>query len=228
MRPCSRSITGITRSISSRTLTGSAPGRVDSPPMSTMSAPSSFAWRTAASTSRYIPPSEKESGVTFTTPMTAGKLVGAATGEAGARQRPRALALRLRLRGRLVRSRLWHDGLVRPEDFVLGLALQQPDELVALDRLAAQQDVRRVVELLAVALEDVARRLVRFLDDPADLAVDLAGDVVGVVRLGAELAAEERLAVVVAEHARAELLAHAEAHDHLLRGGRDLLEVVRS
>src|SRR4051794_26475513 len=225
--PCSRSMTGMTRSSSTGTGTSAAPGRVDSPPMSRMSAASSFACRTAASTSRYIPPSENESGVTFTTPMTAGKLVGAATGEAGARQRPRALALRLPLRGRLVRSRLWHDGVVRAEDVLLGLALEQPDELVALDRLAAQQDVRRVVELLAVALEDVARRLVRLLDDPADLAVDLAGHVVGVVRLGAELAAEERLAVVVAEHARAELLAHAEAHDHLLRGGRDLLEVVR-
>ena len=33
--------------------------------------------------------------------------------------------------------------------------------------------------------------------------------------------------MVVAEHARAELLGHAEAHDHLLGGGGDLLEVVR-
>ncbi|MDQ3849159.1 MAG: ATP-dependent zinc metalloprotease FtsH, partial [Actinomycetota bacterium] len=44
----------------------------------------------------------------------------------------------------------------------------------------------------------------RGLDDAADLVVDLARDLVGVVGLGAELAAEERLAVVVAEHARAE------------------------
>src|SRR3954447_6745119 len=116
-------------------------------------------------------------------------LLGAAACEAGSRQWPRALALRLALRGRLVGSRLRHDGLVRPEDVLLGLALEQPDELVALDRLAAQQDVRRVVELLAVAREDVARDLVRLLDDPADLAVDLARHVVRVVRLGAELAA---------------------------------------
>src|SRR4051794_6121109 len=159
--------------------------------------------------------------------MTAGKLVGAATREAGARQRPRALSLRLARRRRLVRSRLRHDGLVGPEDVRFGLAVQELDELVALDRLAAQQDVRRVVELLAVALEEVARGLVRLLDDAADLAVDLTGDVGGVVGLRAELAAQEWLAVVVAEHARAELLAHAEAHHHLLRGGRDLLEVVR-
>ena len=74
--------------------------------------------------------------------------------------------------------------------------------------------------------QDVLGRLVGALDDPADLVVDLARDLVRVVRLGRELAAQERLAVVVAEHARAELLAHAEAHDHLLRGGGDLLEVV--
>src|SRR4051794_23953206 len=74
-------------------------------------------------------------------------LLGAAAGEAGGRQRPRALALRLALRGRLVGSRLRHDRLVRAEDVGLGLALEQPDELVAFDRLAAEQDVRRVVEL---------------------------------------------------------------------------------
>jgi len=42
---------------------------------------------------------------------------------------------------------------------------------------------------------------VRALDDAADLVVDLARDLVRVVRLGRELAAQERLAVVVAEHA---------------------------
>src|SRR4051794_24432336 len=94
-------------------------------------------------------------------PVVAARLGGAA-GEAGPRQRPRALALRLAL-GRLVRRRLRHDRLVRPEHLVLGLAVEELDELVALDRLAAQQDVRGVVEFLAVALEDVARRLVRLL-----------------------------------------------------------------
>src|SRR3954447_17658607 len=244
----SRSTTGTTRSSSSAASTGAAPGRVDSPPTSTMAAPSrtssSPCW-TAASTSRYSPPSENESGVTFTTPITAGRgrsialrlsalraaraLVAAhvrgAAGEARARQRARALPLRL-ARRRLGRG-LRDDRLVGAEDLALGLAVGQLDELVALDRLAPHQDVRRLVELRAVALEDVARRLVRLLHDPADLAVDLAGHVVGVVRLGAELAAEERLAVVVAEHARAELLAHAEPHHHLLGGGGDLLEVVR-
>ena len=71
------------------------------------------------------------------------------------------------------------------------------------------------------------RELVAVLDDAAHLVVDLARDLVGVVGLVAHLAAEERHVVVAAEHARAELLAHPEAHHHLLRGRRDLLDVVR-
>ena len=46
-----------------------------------------------------------------------------------------------------------------------------------------------VVELLALLVEDVAGRLVCLLDHPADLVVDLARYVIGVVRLGGELAA---------------------------------------
>ena len=70
-------------------------------------------------------------------------------------------------------------------------------------------------------------RVVRLLDHAADLVVDLACDLLGVVRSGAHVTAEERHVVVAAEHARAELLAHPEPHDHLLGGVGDLLEVVR-
>jgi hypothetical protein len=69
------SITGMTRAISSASATGSAPGRVDSPPTSRMSAPSAIsrrAWEIAALGSRKRPPSEKLSGVTLTIPMTRG------------------------------------------------------------------------------------------------------------------------------------------------------------
>src|SRR6266403_4516153 len=73
----SRSITGMTRRNSSSALTGSAPGRVDSPPTSMSAAPSA-AMRTpcsaAAATETKRPPSEKESGVTFSTPMTTGRV----------------------------------------------------------------------------------------------------------------------------------------------------------
>src|SRR4051794_2756337 len=77
--PANGSTTGRTRRSSSASSTGSAPGRVDSPPTSTTSAPLSLSRNpcfTAASASRNSPPSEKESGVTFTTPIRSG--VGAA------------------------------------------------------------------------------------------------------------------------------------------------------
>src|SRR5689334_12300026 len=68
-------MTGTTRSSSSCSVGRVAPGRVDSPPMSRMSAPSassSSPWAIAASGSTYLPPSENESGVTLTTPMSSG------------------------------------------------------------------------------------------------------------------------------------------------------------
>src|SRR5215211_1666199 len=237
----SRSTTGTTRRRSSSSETGSAPGRVDSPPTSRMAAPSAASRRpcsTAASASRKRPPSEKESGVTLTMPMITGArtatqyrsawLLGGAAGKPRAGQLRRGRGRRLAL-GRLRRERRRHRHGRRlgAKHLVLALAGQQLDELLALDRLAPQEDLGGRLELLPVLLEHRAGRLMRLLDDPADLVVDLPRDLVGVVGLGRELAPEEGLAVVVAEHARAELLGHAEAHDHLLGGGRDLLEVVR-
>ena len=70
-------MTGTTRAPSSLAVTGVKPGRVDSPPTSMMSAPSSSIWSaraTAASTSRFSPPSEKESGVTLRMPMMRGRV----------------------------------------------------------------------------------------------------------------------------------------------------------
>lgn len=70
--------TGTMRSASSFGETGLCPGRVDSPPTSMMSAPSSSIWRpraTAASGSRFLPPSENESGVTLRIPMMRGRVM---------------------------------------------------------------------------------------------------------------------------------------------------------
>ncbi len=71
----SRATAGRTRSISSPSQTGFAPGRVDSPPTSTIAAPASAmakpAW-TAASGSAKRPPSEKLSGVTLRIAATCG------------------------------------------------------------------------------------------------------------------------------------------------------------
>ena len=68
--------TGSTRSASTSGDTGLCPGRVDSPPTSMMSAPSSSiskARRTAFLELMVTPPSEKESGVTLSTPITRGR-----------------------------------------------------------------------------------------------------------------------------------------------------------
>src|SRR3989344_7200627 len=69
-------IRGTRRSISTSAGTGSAPGRVDSAPISRMSAPSAMSRRacaSAASGARKRPPSEKLSGVALTMPMTFGR-----------------------------------------------------------------------------------------------------------------------------------------------------------
>src|SRR6266576_871067 len=74
-RRASCSITGTTRAISSSTVTGTAPGRVDSPPTSSSSQPSAMsrsAWAMARSTATNRPPSENESGVTLMMPTMTG------------------------------------------------------------------------------------------------------------------------------------------------------------
>jgi len=71
------STTGNTRAISSAAPGATAPGRVDSPPMSRMSAPSATSrshQASAAAVPACRPPSEKESGVTLTMPITRGRV----------------------------------------------------------------------------------------------------------------------------------------------------------
>src|SRR3954451_12496379 len=140
-----RSTTGTTRWSSSSAGTGSAPGRVDSPPTSSISAPSaasSSPCLTAASASRNSPPSENESGVTLTTPITVGHApsMGASLRDderaerslAGAQDLVRA-AERARARGAAI-----EDVVVPVHSRLLaGLELDLPhgDELVARGRL---------------------------------------------------------------------------------------------
>ena len=69
VRVASSRTTPSVRRRSSLASTGSASGRVDSPPTSRMSAPSSASWSPRA-TGSYAPPSENESGVAFTIPIT--------------------------------------------------------------------------------------------------------------------------------------------------------------
>jgi hypothetical protein len=65
-------ITGTTRASSSFAETGMAPGRVDSPPTSIIPAPSAIIREPCSIAFSFVknsPPSEKESGVTLSTPM---------------------------------------------------------------------------------------------------------------------------------------------------------------
>src|SRR6185312_14097580 len=88
------------------------------------------------------------------------RIVGAHLGRSAAGQtRTRARAGACALAGSpllLDRGSLGRLGLLFVgEDLLLGLALEQSDELVRLDRLALEQDPRERVELLAVLGEDV-------------------------------------------------------------------------
>ena len=69
---------GTMRLISSSRATGSAPGRVDSPPISKILAPSLAIVRPLAmpsSAAKFTPPSEKLSGVAFTIPIICGSAI---------------------------------------------------------------------------------------------------------------------------------------------------------
>src|SRR5919199_3411095 len=96
--------------------------------------------------------------------------LGGAAREAGARQRPRRRrgqpARQLRALRRAALRRLG-----RPEDLLLGAAREQRLELLALDRLAGEQELRDALELRLLVDQDVARLLMGGLDDPADLVV---------------------------------------------------------
>ena len=65
--------------------------------------------------------------------------------------------------------------------------------------LLLHQLEHQVVEDVAVLDQDLPRLVVRGLDEPAHLVVDGRGDLLGVVALVAHVAAEEDLAVLLAE-----------------------------
>ena len=88
---------------------------------------------------------------------------GAGTGAASAPPAASCPA-RLRLGGRLLR--LDEHGVGR-------LACEQPLELVLVDRLALDEQLGDLVQLVHVLLEHLDREAVRLLDHPADLVVDL-------------------------------------------------------
>src|SRR5882672_101763 len=219
--------TGRMRCSSSASDTGAAPGRVDSPPMSMRSAPSSAslrAWWTAACGSRKRPPSEKESGVMFTTPMSSGLSSGRRNlphwRNSGRRRRCcRAFGAAVARRGlRGLRAR----GLRRPRR----LAGHDVADLVGVDGLELEQRLGHRLDLVAVVLEKLAREAVLLVDDALDLAVDLLHRRLGHALVRGDRAAEEDLALVLAVDHRPELVGHAPLRHHAARDLGGALEVV--
>src|SRR4051794_11264340 len=115
-----------------------------------------------------------------------------------------------RLVGRLALAPPRVGRLARP----LGDRREDRQYLVLGQRLLVHQLEHQVVEDAAVLDEDLPGDVVRRLDEAAHLVVDRRGDLLGVVALVAHVAAEEDLAVVLAELTRAEAVAHAVLGDH--------------
>ena len=77
-------------------------------------------------------------------------------------------------------------------------------ERLGVDGLLGDELLGEGVEPVAMGLEDLRRPLVGLVDDRPDLLVDRLGDLVGVVALLADLAAEEHQLVALPEGQRAE------------------------
>src|SRR6185503_3148028 len=230
-RAASASTTGITRSSSRPSSTYTAPGRVDSPPTSTRSAPSScrrMPCSIARGMSTNLPPSENESAVMLTMPITRGrdeaneKARGArrerATGRPFPCLSPRASCVLLgalrRRRGRL-RATATVAAIARRRGarHRLGRARGAPGhdvvDLVRVDRLPLEQRLGHHLDLVAVFLEQAPRERVLPVDDGAHFLVHGHHHLFRHVLVRGHLAAEEDLAFVLAVHHRAQGLRHA-------------------
>src|ERR671918_751271 len=119
-------------------------------------------------------------------------------------------------------------GRTCPRRTAVALAHRGEDlgDLLLVERLALEQGPHQTIEDVAVLDQDVERFLVRGLDEPANLLVDLAGDILGVVALVAHVAAEEGFGPVGAELDRTQPLGHAVLGDHAAGQGARPLDVL--
>src|SRR6266581_5801350 len=225
----SPSSTGINRDSSCSADTLAAPGRLDSAPISTRSAPSSTsrcACAIAAPASRVRPPSENESGVTLTTPATSGRssiswnlpqrrlravtAAGMKRPEAGFGPRSwNELGGRCRLdragRPRLRRLLRRLRGLGRARR----PAVHDVLDLLGVDGFQLEQGLGHGFDLVAVVEDELPRQAVLLVDDLADLGVDLLHRHFGHVLVGGDRASEEHFPLVLAVDHRAHRVRHA-------------------
>src|SRR5581483_1439446 len=108
----------------------------------------------------------------------------------------------------------------------LAAVAEERVELVGLEGLLLDELADDEAELVPVLGEDLVRALPALLPDVVDLGVDDLRDVLAVVPLLLDLAAEEDELIALAVLERPELLAHAELRDHLARHLARLLDVV--
>src|SRR5581483_5339427 len=216
-----RSSTGRRRAPSSSAGTGGAPGRVDSAPTSSRSAPSATsrrACRAAAAGSRYRPPSANESGVALPIPITRTRGRSAAHSSSTPRRRSLTPDQAPRARPRPPGPRSVPGALGRGA-FERALRLDGEDarDLLGVERLVVQESPGEPVELGHLRLQDAPGPDRAVDDDLLHLGVDEDRGLLAVVLLARELPAEEDVLFPLAERERAQLLGHPPLADHLAR-----------
>src|SRR5665213_949138 len=247
---CSRWSTGSTRASSSSSLTGVAPcGRVDSPPMSSMSAPIAISRRpcaAAAEGEKNLPPSLKLSGVTLMIPMIRGRFScsvrdasrhsAALTRVSAVRRRSRRRDLRsteqprprgLRLRDHTRRHRRWNrrgrSRLSRRKRD----PLHEHRRIIGGERLALQQRLGHPLEQIAVVDQRLLRARIRVVEQPRDLRVHQLRRTLRHLAVPRELAAEEDFLLVVANEHGADRVGQSPLRHVAPREPRRLLDVAR-
>src|SRR6478736_4933419 len=203
----SASITGSTRSSSCCSGTGSAPGRVDSPPTSMIDAPAATMARACTSAVAALacrPPSEKEFGVTLSTPMTTGRdrssTRSAHCSFTGSGWRTSAGVARGRPEGRtwlLIRATTGSratQAAVPAFRRSRRLAFHDLPDLGIVDGLVAHQRIGHGVQLVQVLLQDAPGAVVVGLDDLAYFLVDGVRSLVRNLLGLRDLPAQEHLA----------------------------------
>src|SRR5579863_3504525 len=105
------------------------------------------------------------------------------------------------------------------------LAVDDQADFVGIQRLPLEQSACQPVHDRLVVVQDVPRGAVRFVDEAANLGVDLPRRFLAEVAMLRDLAAEEDLLFLLAEGQRAEA-AHAELADHLAGQIGGALDVV--
>ena len=106
------------------------------------------------------------------------------------------------------------------------LVVEQGVHGVAFDGLALKQHLRHQIELIATGVQDLDRTTMGLTHNALNLDIDAARRLLGVILVIGVIATKEHLMLRLAKHLRAQLLAHAQARDHLARHLGCALQIV--